>query len=212
MLSNAIFVGDPSTHSDVALTTNGQTWSWTGVWTRLHPGTAPTSLDGSAFAYDATTGQVVVFGGIGLNGRANGLYDQTWTWDGSDWSLRGGSTAPAVTIPVPSPVSVPPVLPCPTLPASPSKVPQPQYACAGSVPSSTGGGSGSATGASGSELRAPGSSRPEPPQWLAMGDLDDVRIETLEDHQNAQVRAMLVDLALGEQRHFDHPRGDRPNS
>ena len=38
-----------------------------------------------------------------------------------------------------------------------------------------------------------------------MGDLDDVRIETLEDHQDAQVRAMLVDLALDEQRHFDHP-------
>jgi len=38
-----------------------------------------------------------------------------------------------------------------------------------------------------------------------MADLDDVRIETLEDHQDAQVRAMLVDLALAEQRHYDHP-------
>jgi ribosomal protein S18 acetylase RimI-like enzyme len=38
-----------------------------------------------------------------------------------------------------------------------------------------------------------------------MGDLDDVRIETLDDHQDAQVRAMLVDLALAEQRHYDHP-------
>ncbi len=38
-----------------------------------------------------------------------------------------------------------------------------------------------------------------------MADLDDVRIETLEDHQDAQVRAMLVDLAVAEQRHYDHP-------
>ncbi len=38
-----------------------------------------------------------------------------------------------------------------------------------------------------------------------MGDPDDVRIETLEDHQDAQVHAMLVDLALAEQRHYDHP-------
>jgi ribosomal protein S18 acetylase RimI-like enzyme len=38
-----------------------------------------------------------------------------------------------------------------------------------------------------------------------MGDLDDVRIETLEDHQDAQVRAMLVDLAGAEQQHYDHP-------
>jgi GNAT superfamily N-acetyltransferase len=38
-----------------------------------------------------------------------------------------------------------------------------------------------------------------------MGDFDDIRIETLEDHEDADVRAMLVDLALVEQRHFDHP-------
>jgi GNAT superfamily N-acetyltransferase len=38
-----------------------------------------------------------------------------------------------------------------------------------------------------------------------MGELDDIRIETLEDHEDADVRAMLVDLALVEQEHFDHP-------
>jgi ribosomal protein S18 acetylase RimI-like enzyme len=38
-----------------------------------------------------------------------------------------------------------------------------------------------------------------------MGDADDIRIETLDDHEDAQVRAMLVDLALAEQQHFDHP-------
>jgi ribosomal protein S18 acetylase RimI-like enzyme len=38
-----------------------------------------------------------------------------------------------------------------------------------------------------------------------MADVDDVRIETLEDHQDAQVRAMLVDLAAAEQQHYDHP-------
>jgi ribosomal protein S18 acetylase RimI-like enzyme len=38
-----------------------------------------------------------------------------------------------------------------------------------------------------------------------MGDPDDIRIEILDDHEDADVRAMLVDLALVEQRHFDHP-------
>jgi ribosomal protein S18 acetylase RimI-like enzyme len=38
-----------------------------------------------------------------------------------------------------------------------------------------------------------------------MGDPDGIRIEILEDHEDADVRAMLVDLALVEQRHFDHP-------
>ncbi len=38
-----------------------------------------------------------------------------------------------------------------------------------------------------------------------MGDVDDIRIEPVEDHEDADVRAMLVDLALVEQGHFDHP-------
>ena len=38
-----------------------------------------------------------------------------------------------------------------------------------------------------------------------MGEDDGVRIETLDDHEDAEVRAMLVDLALAEQEHFDHP-------
>src|ERR1700681_4936588 len=38
-----------------------------------------------------------------------------------------------------------------------------------------------------------------------MGDIDDVRIDILEDHDDAEVRAMLVDLALGEQPHYRHP-------
>ena len=37
-MPGAAFVGDPATHSDVALSGNGQTWIWTGVWTRAHPG------------------------------------------------------------------------------------------------------------------------------------------------------------------------------
>jgi GNAT superfamily N-acetyltransferase len=38
-----------------------------------------------------------------------------------------------------------------------------------------------------------------------MGDLGDLRIDILEDHADTEVRAMLVDLALGEQPHFEHP-------
>jgi ribosomal protein S18 acetylase RimI-like enzyme len=38
-----------------------------------------------------------------------------------------------------------------------------------------------------------------------MADPDDLRIERLEDNEDAEVRAMLVDLALLEQQHYDHP-------
>jgi hypothetical protein len=137
-----VFVGDPATHSDIVLTGDGQTWRWNGAWTRLHPGTTPPIVSGVASAYDAATGQVVMFGGFGVTSRETGLYDQTWTWDGSNWAQRGGSAGPSVTIPVPSPVSIPPTLPC-TPVASPSL--EPQTVCNGN----TGGGSGSTGGSAG---------------------------------------------------------------
>jgi hypothetical protein len=132
MLSGGTFVGDPATHNDVYLASNGQTWVWEGVWKQKHPGATPATLEGSAAVFDAATGQVVRFGGFGTTKQASGLYDQTWTWDGSNWALRAGSAGPAVRIPLPSPVSVPPSIPCERVPVTtpPTKaVPQPQGSC-----------------------------------------------------------------------------------
>jgi hypothetical protein len=146
--SGVVFVGDAATHSDVVLAGDGTTWVWTGTWKQLHPGTAPPLESGTASAYDAASGQVVMFGGYGVTGHATGLYDQTWTWDGSDWTQRGGTSGPSVTFPVPSPVSVPPGLPCEPVvtPKSPLGAPvaEPQTVCNGV----SGGGSGS-TGSAG---------------------------------------------------------------
>ncbi len=153
ILSGGTFVGDAATHSDMYLTADGQTWVWNGVWTRKDPATTPTALEATGSVYDAQSGQVLLFGGIGTTSRETGLYDQTWTWDGSDWTLRGGSTSPAVSIPVPSPVSVPPSLPCTAAPpAVPSGVPEPQIACSGGGSGSSGGvvsGSGAEPGNAG---------------------------------------------------------------
>jgi hypothetical protein len=144
--SGVTFVGDPSAHSDVLLTADGNTWVWTGAWKHLHPASTPPIVSDAASAYDAATGEVVMFGGYGVTSRETGLYDQTWTWDGSDWTQRGGAVGPSVTIPVPSPISVPPGLPCEPLqaPKPPLGVPiaQPRTDC--------GGVSGIGTGASGS--------------------------------------------------------------
>jgi hypothetical protein len=128
-------VGDPTTKSDLYLTSDGQTWVWTGVWKHEHPSSTPPALDGAASAYDAASGQVVRFGGLNESATASGLYDQTWTWDGSGWTIRGGSVGPRISIPIPSPESVPPSLPCPTAPPSVAggpELPQPQIACGGS--------------------------------------------------------------------------------
>jgi hypothetical protein len=163
MLSGGTFIGDPATHSDIYLASSGQTWVWDGAWTRKHPGATPAALDGSAAAFDAATGQVVQFGGLGTTNRASGLYDQTWTWDGSNWALRAGSTGPAVKIPVPSPVSVPPSIPCEVFPLTtpPAKAaPQPQGSCSvarpGALPRSAGGAStGTSVTATGTGVIAP---------------------------------------------------------
>jgi hypothetical protein len=164
MLSGGTFVGDPATHSDVYLASSGQTWVWDGAWTRKHPGATPATLDGSAAVFDAATGQVVQFGGFGTTRRASGLYDQTWTWDGSNWALRAGSVGPAVRIPVPSPVSVPPSIPCGRVPVTTpptTTVPQPQGSCPlakpGALPGGSGGGAstGAAVTATGTGGNAP---------------------------------------------------------
>ncbi|MFI5286915.1 MAG: hypothetical protein ACHQ4F_11415 [Candidatus Dormibacteria bacterium] len=151
-LPGVAIVGDPAARSDVALSGDGQTWLWTGVWTRVHPGSTPPVVSGAAAVFDAATGQVVLFGGIGTTSRTTGFYDQTWTWDGSDWTQRGGSAGPSVTIPVPSPISIPPSAPCfPVSPATPAGIPVPKPAavCNGGSGSSAGGSAGSSGAISG---------------------------------------------------------------
>ena len=128
-------VGEATTKSYLYMTTDGQTWVWTGVWKHEHPRSTPPALDGAASAYDAASRQVVRFGGLSESATASGLYDQTWTWDGSGWTLRGGSVGPRIRIPIPSPESVPPSLPCLTVPppvAGGPQIPQTQIACGGS--------------------------------------------------------------------------------
>jgi hypothetical protein len=156
------FVGDPATHSDVALSGNGQTWIWTGSWTCVHAGTTPTVVSGAASVYDAATGQVLIFGGAGSASHQTGLFDQTWTWDGSNWTQRGGSSGPSVLVPVPSPVSIPPGLPCNPIahPAKPVGAPvvQPAQVCNGITP----GGPGSSASGSGSSGSGSGIARSYP--------------------------------------------------
>ena len=56
------------------------TWTWDGsTWTRQHPAISPTpGRCGASMAYDATTGNIVLFGGEGNSGSF--LFRDTWTW------------------------------------------------------------------------------------------------------------------------------------
>jgi uncharacterized protein (TIGR03437 family) len=74
------------------------TWVWDGSnWTQESPQTSPSVRYSPAMAYDAAHGQVVLFGGAALNpdGTMKELND-TWVWDGSNWTEKSPQTSPPV--------------------------------------------------------------------------------------------------------------------
>ncbi|MCL5948234.1 MAG: kelch motif-containing protein [Actinobacteria bacterium] len=61
-----------------------QTWTWNGsTWTQAHPAKSPPALADVSLAYDASSRQVVLFGG---RNAQNKVMAQTWTWNGSTWT------------------------------------------------------------------------------------------------------------------------------
>jgi len=70
----------------------GDTWVWDGsTWTQQHPATSPSARWGAAMAYDAATGNVVLFGG----GDSQHNFGDTWVWDGSTWTKQSPATSPS---------------------------------------------------------------------------------------------------------------------
>jgi hypothetical protein len=75
----------------------GDTWVWDGAtWTQKFPQTSPPAREAHAMAYDTAHGQVVLFGG---NGAASlfgpGYLNDTWVWDGSNWTKKSPPTSPS---------------------------------------------------------------------------------------------------------------------
>jgi hypothetical protein len=69
------------------------TWTWDGSkWLPLPTLHSPPTRILPAFGYDATRGQIVLYGGI-ENGV--GLFDDTWTFGGGDWTQRNPATVPS---------------------------------------------------------------------------------------------------------------------
>jgi len=61
------------------------TWTWNGVtWTQLFPAGSPSARSSTSLAFDASLGQVVLFGGRDYYPGV-GLKD-TWGWNGSTWT------------------------------------------------------------------------------------------------------------------------------
>lgn len=72
----------------------GDTWSWDGTtWTQLNPPASP-GKDVFAWqgAYDAASGQLLLFGGD--IGKTKPSLDGTWQWTGTTWTQLSPATSP----------------------------------------------------------------------------------------------------------------------
>jgi galactose oxidase-like protein len=72
----------------------GDTWIWDGSdWIEQSPVTSPPARYYASMAYDAATGNVVLFGGIHSPNNTF-VRDDTWVWDGSNWTEQDPATHP----------------------------------------------------------------------------------------------------------------------
>lgn len=66
------------------------TFRWKGNnWRQLAPFHSPSARSSAIVAYDAAAHYVVMYGGL-----ADMRPDNTWTWDGADWTLQSPPTQP----------------------------------------------------------------------------------------------------------------------
>ena len=92
-------VYDPSSHEVVLFggetaggTLSNQTWLFNGTWAEqsIPADETPPGRSYGSMAYDAATGEVVLFGGEGPN---EGALGDTWVYDGNGWTDQTFSTA-----------------------------------------------------------------------------------------------------------------------
>jgi Galactose oxidase, central domain len=71
------------------------TWEWDGTaWSKCRTSRAPPARHAHAMAYDSLRNRVVLFGGLGPGESSNRLLQDTWEWDGVEWTQRRIDQAP----------------------------------------------------------------------------------------------------------------------
>jgi Kelch motif len=76
-------------------TSEDDTWIWNGLaWHEARPATNPPPRTDAAIAYDPLIGRIVMFGGWNPVSGEQSMYDDTWTWDGTNWTKLLPSTSP----------------------------------------------------------------------------------------------------------------------
>lgn len=78
-------------------TPNQETWTFdmgTLNWTQQFPTNKPSARGGHGLAFSAAGGHVVLFGGAALGAGGSAELQDTWTWDGTDWTLESPAHVP----------------------------------------------------------------------------------------------------------------------
>ena len=85
-------------YDDIDTLNLGDTWVWDGAnWTQKNPVNSPAPRLGAAMSYDAAHAQVVLFGGTQVFADGSFLdLNDTWLWDGSNWTKASPQTSPSV--------------------------------------------------------------------------------------------------------------------
>src|SRR5262249_5818581 len=80
---------------DASGTTLNDTWLWNGVnWLLQNPGTVPPARSEASMSTHTAGHNVVLFGGITDPCSCGQVLNDTWTWNGSDWTQQNPVTAP----------------------------------------------------------------------------------------------------------------------
>lgn len=77
----------------------GDTWVWDGTtWSKKSPRKSPSPRFGAAMTFDAAHNLIVLFGGVAPDTRGSGYHslNDTWTWDGTTWTLKTPTSSPSV--------------------------------------------------------------------------------------------------------------------
>ncbi|HUE53269.1 MAG TPA: kelch repeat-containing protein [Terriglobales bacterium] len=63
------------------------TWIWNGsTWMQQTPASSPAARNLHAMVFDPDVGGIVLFGGTGASATGPNHYNDTWLWDGSNWT------------------------------------------------------------------------------------------------------------------------------
>jgi hypothetical protein len=91
-----LFGGDTGPGTTNAGRSLDDTWTWNGKrWRERHLVAAPSRRTGAAVVFDPATHQLLLFGGSRFPGTIGGFLGDTWSWDGSKWTLLHPVTSPS---------------------------------------------------------------------------------------------------------------------